>query len=230
MACTTVAMCANSMAGGVTAGWRRRTGLAGLTLALGCGAAWAEEATPRIGTISLYGAQGVNHNLRELPGKALAGGLEWEGSYFSALSLTGSVGSQQDRPAFLRSGPFERLKFSYELVLARHHGLQSVIETGAAGRVDSAPLWLGALGVHAGFGIGLSHMSGRPTYEDGPRGTPDRRYKNQLLLLFDLDWQWHDWPALSAFTRVHHRSGAYGLIAPSNVGSNFVGAGLRYRF
>jgi hypothetical protein len=31
-------------------------------------------------------------------------------------------------------------------------------------------------------------------------------------------------------TRIHHRSGVYGLIAPSGVGSNFVVAGLRYKF
>lgn len=35
---------------------------------------------------------------------------------------------------------------------------------------------------------------------------------------------------LSVITRVHHRSGVYGLIAPQRVGSNFMVFGIRYKF
>jgi hypothetical protein len=35
---------------------------------------------------------------------------------------------------------------------------------------------------------------------------------------------------LSAFLRLHHRSGIYGVISPRRTGSNYVGAGLRWTF
>jgi hypothetical protein len=35
---------------------------------------------------------------------------------------------------------------------------------------------------------------------------------------------------LSITTRIHHRCGFYGVIAPRRVGSNFVAVGVRYQF
>ena len=66
--------------------------------------------------------------------------------------------------------------------------------------------------------------------EDGPADDPSRRYPTQVLILLEAEWSWDSLPQVALVTRVHHRSGAYGTIAPSGVGSNFVAAGLRYHF
>lgn len=79
-----------------------------------------------------------------------------------------------------------------------------------------------------GGGIGLSHAFGTPSYEDGPRDDPARRYHTQLLILVNMEWKLSTATNWSLLMRVHHRSGAYGLIAPPKVGSNFLAIGLRY--
>jgi hypothetical protein len=132
--------------------------------------------------------------------------------------------------AALQDSPVSDVRHGYEIVLAKHHGLQSQVELGGAFTLRSPDLTLGPLAVNAGAGVGLSRAFGTPTYEDGPFDNPTRRYKTQLLFLFEAEWKLRYWEQLSIVTRVHHRSGAYGLIAPRNVGSNFLAVGVRYSF
>jgi hypothetical protein len=76
----------------------------------------------------------------------------------------------------------------------------------------------------------LSYAFGTPVYEDGPKNEPDRHYRLQMLALFEVEWRLRDVENVSLVTRIHHRSGVYGLIAPRHVGSNFLAAGLRFQF
>ena len=108
--------------------------------------------------------------------------------------------------------------------------MQDNAEVGAAYTLHTPDLELGAAGVNFATGVGLSYALGTPSYEDGPLNDPARRYRLQLLLLFDLEWKLHGYGDWSLVTRVHHRSGVYGLIAPSHVGSNFLALGIRYKF
>lgn len=112
----------------------------------------------------------------------------------------------------------------------QHHGMQDNAEVGAAYKLGMGDWALGPLAVGLSAGMGLSYALGTPTYEDGPLDDPARRYRMQMLLQFDLEWRLQTVEALSLVMRVHHRSGVYGLIAPSHVGSNFLAAGIRYRF
>jgi hypothetical protein len=181
-------------------------------------------------TVSVYAAQGANHNLREIPGRILGGNPEWERSYFNALGLNKIRSTLGDDWHVLKGTPFASINRGYELVLVKHHGMQDNAEVGAAYTLKTGDLELGALGVNFGSGVGLSYALGTPSYEDGSKDDPARRYRLQLLLLFELEWRMRGLEDISLVTRVHHRSGAYGLIAPSHVGSNFLAAGIRYRF
>ena len=178
----------------------------------------------------LYGARAAKHNLPELPGAIARGDLQWQPSYFTALALRRTFGALGGAGNSLQGGPLAGIEPGLEIVLAGHRGLQHNGELGVAGTLRAAPWALGAVNLAPGAGIGLSHAFGTPSYEDGPVSQPSRRYPTQLLLLFDVEWSLRQWPGLSLVTRVHHRSGAYGLIAPRHVGSNFLALGLRCDF
>ncbi len=190
----------------------------------------AESEQRLFDTVAVYAGQGVNHNLRELPGIIIAANPEWEKSYFNAVGLTSANGTLGQGWQVFEGTPLATIRQGYELVLVQHHGLQDNAEVGAAYTLKTPDLELGALGVNFGSGIGLSYALGNPSYEDGAKEDPNRRYRLQLLLLLDLEWRISGLDRWSLVTRVHHRSGMYGLIAPQHVGSNFLAAGIRYRF
>jgi hypothetical protein len=203
---------------------RRMTLVCTLGLAVWCHAAQAQtdkqSSSDVFDSVLVYTAQGADHNLPNLPKALLRGDIKWEPSYFNAVALgktRGKLGGSD-------------VRHGYEVILAKHHGLQNHVELGGAYALRSPDLNLGPLAVNAAAGLGLSHAFGTPTYEDGPFDNPTRRYKTQLLILFEAEWKLRYWEQLSIVTRVHHRSGAYGLIAPRNVGSNFLAVGVRYSF
>jgi len=181
-------------------------------------------------SVSFYAGQGADHNLRELPGKIISRNLEWDKTYFAALGLGKVRGTLGQSIESLHDTALASLRHGYETVLVKHTGMQSNAEIGAAYMLKSPDLQLGKLGVNIGAGAGLSYAMGNPGYEDGPDNDPGRRYRTQLLALFELEWRMVGFDNLSVITRVHHRSGVYGLIAPSHVGSNFLAVGVRHKF
>jgi hypothetical protein len=203
-------------------------------VSIGCQTAQAQTAKPS--TVGLfdsalvYTAQGADHNLPQIPGSILSDKIKWEPSYFNAIALAKARGTLGASFVSLDDSLVRNVQHGYEIVFAKHHGLQSNFELGGAYTLRSPDLSLGPLAVNAAAGVGLSHAFGRPTYEDGPFDDPTRRYRTQLLILFEAEWKLRYVEQLSLVTRVHHRSGVYGFIAPRNVGSNFLAVGLRYRF
>jgi hypothetical protein len=179
--------------------------------------------------LTLYTAQGSDRNLRQIPRAILSGDPHWEKAYFSALAYSRERGTLEDF-AFTRGSVLSPLRHGYELMYVKHHGLSNNSELGIAYSLTTPDLWLGPLGVNFSAGLGLSQALGTPEYDDTPAGEPGKHYKTQLLALFSTEWQLRALPNFSLVARVHHRSGAYGLIAPRNVGSNFLAAGIRYRF
>lgn len=180
--------------------------------------------------VTVYGGQGVDHNLRNIPEAIFSNNIVWDKSYFSGVGL-GKIGPDLGQSFGLFQGtPWAKLQQDYELLLVKHRGLQHNAELGAAYLLRSPDLQMGPLGVNLAAGNGLSYATGKPTYEDGPRDDLARRYRLQLLLLFELEWKLRKVDRLTLATRIHHRSGVFGLIAPPNVGSNFITVGLRYRF
>ena len=181
-------------------------------------------------SITAYVGQGADHNLKQVPAAVLTGDIKWEKSYFTSVGLTKDRGTFGQGIKMFEGSGLASVRHGYEIVLVQHRGLQSNTEIGAAYMLKTPDLNVGPVGVNFGTGLGLSHAFGTPSYEDGPINDPGRRYRTQLLILFDLEWRVRNLDNFSFIGRVHHRSGAYGLIAPRNVGSNFLAAGVRYAF
>jgi hypothetical protein len=208
--------------------------LAWLVLASGLTAAAVQADTLTadgvFDSVSLYAGQGADHNLLELPKLIIAGRLDWDKSYFTGLALSKTRGTLGQSFESLQSTPFAAFRQGYEVLLVQHRGLQSNQELGAAYTLRTPDLQMGPLGVNFAAGAGLSYAFGTPSYEDGPKADLGRRYRLQLLALFELEWRLRGLKDISLTTRVHHRSGVYGLIAPQRVGSNFLAVGIRYKF
>lgn len=210
----------------------RTSALLVLVMGLNAGLVRADtfSADGAFDSVSVYAGQGADHNLIELPGRILSRDLDWDKTYFAALGFGKDRGTLGESIVSFRDTPFASIRHGYETVLVKHSGLQSNAEVGAAYKLKTADLQLGELGVSLGAGAGLSYALGRPSYEDGPDNDPARRFRLQLLALFDLEWRIAGVDNLSVITRVHHRSGVFGVIAPRHVGSNFLAVGVRRKF
>jgi hypothetical protein len=144
--------------------------------------------------------------------------------YFHPLSTPGGLQKVFD---FLR---VPNTRTGFEGVVGKHAGLQHNWEAGAVWQLRFAPLRLAMVRVRPALGIGLSYAIGDPAYEDGPEDDPEKRYHLLNFNIYELEWSLEKAPAVSLVTRLHHRSGIWGVIAPPLVGSNFLAVGLRYRF
>jgi hypothetical protein len=173
--------------------------------------------------------RGADHNLIELPEKIVTGNITWDKLYFTAITAGKTRGTLGSSFASLNDTPFGAISHGYEVVLVKHRGLQNNVEAGGAYMLRTPTAYLGPVGVNFGTGTGLSYALGRPSYEDGPKDDPERRYRLQMLALFEVEWRLRDVKNVSLVTRIYHRSGVYGLIAPRNVGSNFLAAGVRFQ-
>lgn len=181
-------------------------------------------------SVSVFKGQGADLNLKEVPGAILSGDVPWEGAYFNAAGFSKTSKSLGESFELMHDTIFASIRQGYELVLLKHHGLQKNAEAGIAYSLRSPDLHLGVMSVNFSAGVGISQAFGTPTYEDGSKEKPDQRYNTQQLMLFEFEWRIRGLDNLAIVTRIHHRSGVYGLIAPRHVGSNFFAAGIRYNF
>ena len=199
-----------------------------------CVAASAQEPSASSGvasqSLALFTGQGVNHDLPGIPKAILHGDPKWEKSYYNGLAYERTRKTLGDSFEWLQGNPLGELRHGYEVIFMQHHGLQDNTELGATYFLRTPNLELGPVRVNFGAGGGLSHAFGTPTYEDGPAGNPNKRYRTQFSGFMELEWSVAALPQFALSLRVQHRSGMYGLIAPRHVGSNFLAAGLRYRF
>jgi hypothetical protein len=179
---------------------------------------------------SLFIGQGIDHNFLEMPKYIATGNLDWESSYMTGIAVGNTIGLIGNAITPLENTFLGSISHGYELVFVQHSGKQHNTEIGAAYILRTPDAQLGPLRVNLSVGSGLSQALGDPTYEDGSKDDPDRRYRLQLLFLSELEWRWGEDSPFSLITRIHHRSGVYGLIAPQNVGSNFLAMGVRYHF
>ncbi len=180
--------------------------------------------------LTVYGAQGIDTNLLSIPGRILTNDLTFEKSYFAGLGYLKSVGT----PGVLTElGNFIGASYvssDIDFIVVKHHGLQENFETDIAYSIHLPPAELSFLSVRFGAAMGFSYAWGTPSYEDGPEGDPERRYRFQNFNSYELEWRHREARHISFVTRIHHRSGVYGLVAPRHVGSNFFALGLRYAF
>ena len=197
-----------------------------LSIFIACSAA-AEDSSLNFQSIALYWAKGVDDNLKEIPGDIVGLDLPTEDTHLYAASTFLPYSSA----SWDINDPFQ---MGLTLAAAKHSGMQSHMELDSALTVKYNRLFSdeSPINFDIAAGIGLSYAFGTPTYED-PVISDDgtlKYYRFQSYLHFDLEAYTPSLESLHFLLRVHHRSGIYGLIAPSKVGSNFVGAGLVYYF
>lgn len=179
--------------------------------------------------VSCYQGQGVDTNLVNVLPDLFGGDLRFENSRFTALGYYHPITKPRIVQSFFGFFRIPETDTGVELIAAKHYGLQRNGEIDASYLIRLPRLGLAFLDVRLGIGMGLSYALGRPSYEDGPKNDPDKRYRFQYYGSYELDWRLTGIPRVSLVTRIHHRSGIYGIIAPRHVGSNFLALGLRYR-
>jgi hypothetical protein len=204
-------------------------------LCLSCAGSWlsecqaAEDVTSQR-LVTIYAARGADFNLFEIFPNMIRGESVMEDTHFFALGyfhpLITPEGMQRTFD-FLR---IPNTRTGIEMVVGKHSGLQHNWEVGATWQLRFAPLRLPLIQIRPSVGIGPSYALGNPTFEDGPKGDPEKRYRFLNYNIYELQWSLEQMPNLSLVTRIHHRSGIWGIIAPPRVGSNFLAIGLRYGF
>jgi hypothetical protein len=79
--------------------------------------------------------------------------------------------------------------------------------------------------VNFAVGEGISYALSRPTFEGLENNERPRKFLNYLA--FEAEISHPALAGVSLVSRLHHRSGIFGLIAPQGSGSNILGLGLR---
>lgn len=170
-------------------------------------------------SLSIFGGKSMDSNLIDFPKKAAEGNLDIERYKIFALAYQQSI-----KPPSV----FKKLNTNIEYIYTRHSP-DHVSETALAYNVTSPSFNILSTNVRLGVSVGLSYVYGEPTFEDGTKNEPNKKYRLLNYNAYEISLL-DDNEQSSIFLRIHHRSGAYGLIAPQHVGSNFITAGLRYYF
>ena len=80
------------------------------------------ESTGRLfDSAAIFVGQGVDHNLREIPGQIIAGKIDWENTYFVALGLAKEMRTLGQAMDFLNGTFAAPVRLGYELVLVKHN-------------------------------------------------------------------------------------------------------------
>jgi len=77
--------------------------------------AQAEPAQALFDSVAVFAAQGADHNLKELPGRIVAGDIAWEKSYFNALGLRKTGEAVGQRWKVLQGTPLAAILQGHEL-------------------------------------------------------------------------------------------------------------------
>lgn len=194
----------------------------GSTVLLLTTAARSEDAW----SVAVISAQGVDSDLLKLVPKALAGDLEREPSYAAGVIVGRRLASPGLAAACADRG-IKGCRVGWEVTALKHSGLQHPYELAGGVHLGLDLVDTGRWRLGLATTQGFSNVFGHPGYEDGSREAPDRRYRFQYHMAYELDYAHAAWAGWSAGLRIHHRSGLYGLVAPPRVGSNFVGLVVR---
>jgi hypothetical protein len=209
---------------------RRYVVLAGLaSIIVGCPAASAADYRDRTWFGTLYIGQWTANELTDIPGRTINGDLYTIDSYYASAILTRVlVQNVQTEIPYLRR-MLNRSSIELEVQLGTHFNVQNTMEADIALVWRSPEMTLPWSGVrlNTAIGEGLSYALGRPQLEDLTTEPEAQRLLNYLM--FEAEFSHPSLPGVSLVPRIHHRSGIFGVLAPSGSGSNIVGIGLRFR-
>ncbi len=163
-------------------------------------------------SVLAYGGQWSANSI----GAILRGRTEMQSSYVGVVGASQSLYQMPDR-----------LRLELEANVGTHFGLQHHSELNSAllFRWRRFP-WRDHLNTSVAFGLGPSLALQAPRIEERPDrpASPLLVFMPVELTLGRPPTHGSSWELL---LRVHHRSGAYGVVSPAR-GSNFISLGLRY--
>jgi hypothetical protein len=171
-------------------------------------------------------------DLPDLPGKVVSGNLDFEDSYYVGLTYARTLVDGFSIPIPYTDIRFKGWDLELEGSLLRHYNFQTHWEAAAALVLRTRRfIPLSFLGWTVAGGWGFSYAFDEPALEKGPDGTPGEdavQFQNHLVL--EVDFFYPGFDRVHLITRIHHRSGMYGVISPQETGSNFLAAGIRLDF
>ena len=188
-------------------------------LVIGAVCCFPGDATARRGwTVTLFGQQFIDDRLLEILFEGdLVRDRNFRSSYFASLAVAKDV---------LRFNKYLTVELEGQAI--RHFGFQTHWEFTAAIIFRWLPFpWDKYVDTSFAFGDGVSAATEVPDVEtDKIDEGSGQEFLNLVILEFDFTLP--RWPRWSFVARLHHRSGAYGLLGEGE-GSNFAGFGIRYR-
>lgn len=175
--------------------------------------------------LQYYNAKGVESNLLQIPGEILTLQVPFEETYLNAVGYYLPFHISE-----FNTG--SKLLYGVNFIAVKHNGIQDNYEVDAAILLKYTELFPknSYINVNLGVGDGASYALDTPMYEKPvpSKDNPEGRYRLQNFIVFDIEFYNPAMEYLNFF-RLHHRSGIYGLVAPPEVGSNFLGFGIKYR-
>lgn len=166
-------------------------------------------------SMTLYGARLLKGNLSDA--SLLHEGFE--DSYLVALALAKRIASYK-----------EKIDLEVEGQTVKHSGDQDHWEFNGLGAIRWLPFpWDEYINTSFAAGAGLSYATEIPKVEEERRGDGQTQ-KFLAYLMMELAFSLPQLPNWSLVTRVHHRSGAFGLFNGVTGGSNAWGFGIKYTF
>ncbi len=164
---------------------------------------------------TMYGAVLLKGNLSDA--SLLNSGVE--DSYLTALASTRKMASYGNK-----------IDLELEGQIVKHFRGQEHWEFNGLGAARWLPFpWDHYLDTSFAFGAGLSVATEIPDVEEERRGD-DQTQEVLAYLMLELELALPDSQSWSAVTRIHHRSGAFGLFNGVTGASNALAFGIKYRF
>jgi hypothetical protein len=199
-----------------------RPGLLAIALA---GEPVAAQTTERTWHATGYLGRWANTDILDVPERTISGNLGFRDANFAGVGLSRVLVPSFAIPLPFTDFAFRGNRIELEGQVLRHFGDQHHWEGTLAlmFRTGQIPL-LSGLSVNLAIGEGLSYASERPRLEGSFRVEPTR-FLNYLA--FEAEFAHPSLPGVYFVTRIHHRSGIFGVVAPRESGSNFIGAGIR---
>jgi hypothetical protein len=137
---------------------------------------------------------------------------------FAAVAAAKKIGNLFDRIDFELEGQIVKH------LVGQHHWEFNILVVARWLRFP----WNNLIKTSFAIGEGLSLALETPAFEEKYHGTETNAFLNYLMFEFDFSLPSH--PRWSLVTRLHHRSGIYGLFNGVDGASNALGLGIRYHF
>lgn len=192
---------------------------AAFAMAISVGAAAADLGSPTSGrlgnwALTVYGGVGTDGGIEDFPGLD----ADFNDAYMGAAALSRELARWRDSAALEVEGQ-----------VAQHFRKQDHAE----GNLLLVARWLdfpwnGSVRTSVAIGEGVSYATSVPEIER--ERSPDKTSRLLNYMLLELELAPPDEERWSFVTRIHHRSGVFGLYDGVSKGSNILGAGLKYRF